>query len=179
MKLLLFIYKNEILCFILILSLLLWGLFTGLLAFRNKTQVVLIGKANSSYHIITNEETSPIETKNFIRHFIALTLNFDKQSYRKHISLAGDLMTEDLWKKKKAEFKEIDSVIRDKNIIQSAEILQIKKNKKNLFEVKIKNYLFKNSILKETNKSIFISVTHNKRSYENPWRHSVSSIEVK
>ncbi|MDE0151967.1 MAG: hypothetical protein OXK80_05690 [Bdellovibrionales bacterium] len=179
MKLLMLIYKNEIICFFLIISLFLWSLFATFLAFQNKSQVLLIGKTNSSYQIIENEEKSPVETMNFIRHFIALTLNFDKKSYRKHISMAGDLMTDALWNKKNDEFKDMASYIKEQNVIQSSEILSIKKQKKNFFEVKIRNYLFKKGTLTETDKFILLSLTENKRNYKNPWRHSVSDIKVK
>ena len=179
MKLLMLIYKNEIVYFFLIISLFLWSLFTTFLAFQNKAQVLLIGKTNNSYQIIENEEKSPIETTNFIRHFIALTLNFDKKSYQKHISMAGDLMTDALWNQKNDEFKEMAGYIKEQNVIQSSEILSIKKQKRNLFEVKIRNYLFKKSVLTETDKFILLSLTENKRSYENPWSYSVSGIKVK
>ena len=125
------------------------------------------------------EEKTPLETGNFIRHFIALTLNFNNESYRRHISLAGDLMTEDLWKKKKPEFKEMASFIKKNKVTQSAEVLKIQKVKNNFYEVKVRNYLFKNSILTEKDKLIFLSLTENQRSYENPWRHSVSNVEIK
>ncbi len=179
MKLLMFIYKNEMICFFLIISLFLWSLFTTFLAFQNKAQILLIGKNNGSYQIIKDEKQSPVEIRNFIRHFIALTLNFDKKSYNRHISMAGDLMTDALWNQKNDEFKEMAGYIRDQNIIQSSEILSIKKQKKNLFEVKIRNYLFKKSVLTETDKFILLSLTENKRSYENPWSYSVSNIKVK
>lgn len=179
MKLLMFIYKNEIVCFFLIISLFLWSLFATFLAFQNKAQILLIGKNNGSYQIIKDEEQSPVEIRNFIRHFIALTLNFDKKSYKRHISMAGDLMTDALWNQKNDEFKEMAGYIMDQNIIQSSEILSIKKQKRNLFEVKIRNYLFKKSVLTETDKFILLSLTKNKRSYENPWSYSVSGIKVK
>ena len=180
MKLLMLIYKNEMILFFLITSLFLWSIFSTFLAFQNKTKVILIGKTENSYQVInSDEETNPIEAQNFIRHFMALTLNFDKTSYKKHISSAGDLMTETLWKKKKIEFAGMVDFINQNKVIQSSEILNIKRQKRNFYEIKIRNYLFKNGILTETDKNILISLTENKRSYENPWRYSVSEVKVK
>ena len=102
-----------------------------------------------------------------------------KKVYKKHISLAGDLMTEKLWKKKKPEFKEMAGFIKEQKVIQSSEILQIQRIKANSYEIKIRNYLFKKGVLTEKDKSIFLSLVENQRSYENPWGHSVSGIEVK
>ena len=129
--------------------------------------------------MINDEENSSVEAQNFIRHFMALTLNFDKTSYKKHISLAGDLMTEHLWKKKKIEFAGMVDFIRQNKVIQSSEVLNIKRQKRNFYEIKIRNYLFKNGVLTETDKDILISLVSNKRSYENPWRYSVSEVEIK
>ena len=179
MKLLIRLYKNEIAVFSLIISLMLWGLVTSYLAFKNNSQVILIGKTGNSYQLITEEEKTPIETGNFIRHFLALTLNFNDESYRRHISLAGDLMTEELWRKKKPEFIQMAGFIKKNKVTQSAEILKIQKSKSGLYEVKVRNYLFKNGILTEKDKFILLSLMENGRSFENPWRHSVSSVEVK
>ena len=179
MKLLIQLYKKEIAVISLIISLFLWGVVTSYLAFQNKSQVVLIGKTDESYQLIKDEKETPIETGNFIRHFLALSLNFNDESYKRHISLAGDLMTEDLWKKKKPEFIQMAGFIKKNKVTQSVEILKIQKVKNNLYEIEVKNYLFKNGILTEKNKLISLSLIDNQRSYENPWRHSVSGIEVK
>ena len=180
MKLLMLIYKNEMILFLLLLSLFLWAGLASIFAFQNKEKMILIGSTDGFYHVINkNHEQSSIETENFIRHFLALSLNFDKSSYRRNVGLAGDLMTDKLWEEKQSEFKEMDSYIRDQKIIQSSEIVSIKKQKRNLFEIKIRNYLVKKGVLTETDKFILLSLIENKRSYENPWRHSVSNIEVK
>ena len=152
MKFLIKLYKSEMILFFFIGSLFLWGTVTSLLAFKNKTQVFLIGKTDESYQLITDEEKAPLETGNFIRHFLALILNFNDESYKKHISLAGDLMTERLWEKKKSEFIKMADFIKKNKVTQSAEILKIQKVKSNLYEATIKNYLFKNGLLTEKNK---------------------------
>ena len=179
MKKLLTIYKNQTVLTALIISLMLWGIVVGILAFQNKEKVILIGKVGESFQLIKDKEKSPLETENFIRHFLGLTLNFDRRSYKRNISLAGDLMTEKLWQKKKPEFKEMAGFIKENQIIQSSELLKIKKAKTNQYEVKVRNYLFKKGILSEKDKLLSLSLTENKRSYENPWRYSVSKIEVK
>ena len=86
-------------------------------------------------------------------------------------------MTEKLWKKKKPEFKEMAGFIKENKVIQSSELLKIERIKTNRYEVKVRNYLFKKGILKEKDKLLSLSLTENKRSYENPWRYSVSEIE--
>ena len=179
MKFLWLIYKQEMLFIYLIVGLFLWALVASLLAFQNKAQLLVIGKTNDSYQLIGDEEKDPVETGNFIRHFLALTLNFDEKSYNRHISLAGDLMTENLWEKKKPEFIQMADFIRKNKVTQSSEILKIQKVKSNLYEVKIRNYLFKKGVLTEKDKLILLSLTDNQRSFENPWRYSVSSIELK
>lgn len=173
------IYKNEMFLICFVSSLILWAVTTTILAFRHKTKVILIGKTGGFYQLIKEKETSVVETENFIRHFIGLTLNFDERSYRKHISLAGDLMTEDLWKKKKPEFKEMAGFIKKYKVIQSSELLEIKRINTNRYEVKVRNYLFKKGILSEKDKLLFLSLAENQRSYANHWRHNVSRIEVK
>ena len=179
MKKLLTIYKNQTVLISLIISLMLWGIVVGILAFQNKEKVILIGKVDGSYQLIEDNRKDPSETENFIRHFLSLTLNFDRRSYKRNISLAGDLMTEKLWQKKKPEFKEMAGFIKENQVIQSSELLEIKKAKTNQYEVKVRNYLFKKGILSEKDKLLSLSLTGNKRSYENPWRYSVSKIEVK
>lgn len=179
MKELWIIYKNEMVFLSLIAGLFLWGVVATLLAFQNKEKVILIGKTGNSYQLIESEVKTPFETENFIRHFLSLTLNFDEKSYGRHISLAGDLMTDNLWFQKKAEFKEMADFIKKHKVVQSSEILSITKQKANLFEVKIRNYLFKKGVLTENEKLILLSLTENERSFENPWSHSISNIEVK
>ena len=179
MKLLWLTRKGEIILITLIGSLTLWSLVTSILAFQNKTRIVLIGKVGSSFQLITDKEKDPKETINFIRHFLALTLNFDEGSYKRHISLAGDLMTENLWKKKKFEFKEMAGFIKKQKVIQSSEILNITKTGLSQYEIKIRNYLFKKGILTEKDKTILLSLAQNQRSYENPWRFSISNVEIK
>ena len=80
MKLLLFVYRNEMTLIAFISGLMLWGLVATGLAFKNKTKLVLIGKTEGSYQLIRDEEESSLEIENFIRHFLALTLNFDEKS---------------------------------------------------------------------------------------------------
>ena len=179
MKQLWTIYKNEMVFLLLIAGLFLWGMVATLLAFQNKEKTILIGRKDGSYQLIENEVKTPLETENFIRHFLSLTLNFDEKSYQRHISLAGDLMTDALWFKKQSEFKEMAGFIKKHQVIQSSEILSITKQKAHFFEVKIKNFLFKKGILTEKEKVIFLSLIENERSYENPWSQSISNIEVK
>ena len=179
MKFLIKLYKNEMAVIALMVSLFLWGMVTSLLAFKNKTQVFLIGKTDESYQLITDEEKAPLETGNFIRHFLALILNFNDESYKKHISLAGDLMTESLWEKKKSEFIKMADFIKKNKVTQSAEILKIQKAKSNLYEIEVRSYLFKNGILTEKEKLISLSLVDNQRSLENPWGHSVANVEIK
>ena len=88
-------------------------------------------------------------------------------------------MTEGFWSKKKVEFIEMAGFIKKNKITQSAEIVKIQKTKSHFYEVKIRNYLFKNGILTETDKLILISLIENKRSYQNPWRYSVTNLEIK
>ena len=179
MKQLWIIYKDEMVFLLLVGGLFLWGVLATTLAFTNRQKVILIGKTKGSYHLIDKEEKDPLELENFIRHFLALTLNFDEESYKRHISLSGDLMTEKLWKKKKPEFKEMMSFIKEFKAIQSSELLEIRKIKSNSYEVKIRSYLFKKGVLKEKDKFILISLTDNQRNYANPWRYSVKDVEVK
>ena len=179
MKFFMLFYKNELAVISLIISLFIYGSVTSFLAFKNKAQVILIGKTGNTYQLITDEKKDPIETRNFIRHFLALTLNFDEQNYKRHISLSGDLMTKRLWETKKAEFKEMADFIKQNKVIQSSEVLSIKKIRNYRYEIKLKNYLFKKGVLTKKTKLILLSLTDNKRSFENPWRHSVSNIEIK
>ena len=179
MKRLLVIYKNEAILIAFIGSLILWAVAMSFLAFQNKTQVILIGNKEGSYQLIKEGEKDPLETENFIRHFLGLTLNFDEKSYNDNISLAGDLMTEKLWQKKKPDFTEMAGFIKKHKVIQSSELLEITKIKTNNYEVKVRNYLFKKGILTKREKLLSLSLTENIRSFENPWRYSVSEIEVK
>ena len=179
MKVFLAIYKNEMALTAFIGGLICWGTIASFLAFKNKSQVILIGKTKNSYQLIEKETKDTLEIENFIRHFLGLTLNFDEKSYKRNISLAGDLMTEILWKKKKPEFKEMAGFIKENKVVQSSELLGIKKLKTNHYEVKVKNYLFKKGILKEKKKTLSLSLTGNERSFENPWRYSVENIEVR
>ena len=179
MKLLILLYQKEMAVISLIISLMVCSVVSSFLAFQNKSQVILIGKTDEAYKLITEEEITPIETGNFIRHFLSLTLNFNNESYKRHISLAGDLMTEELWKLKKSEFIEMAGFIKKNKVSQSSELLKIQKVKKDLYEIEVKNYLFKKGILTEKNKIILLTLTKNQRSYENPWRHSVQNVEIK
>ena len=183
MKILIKLFKFEMILISLIITLLFWGLTTSFLAFQNKSQVVLIGKTKEGFKLISGladkEDKGSLEAVNFIRHFIALAFNFDKKSYVQHISLAGDLMSESLWNTKKPEFKETAGFIKKNKIIQSSELISIKKLSANKYEVEIISYLFKKENLTKKNKIIIMSLIHNKRSIENPWRYHVSEFEIK
>ena len=183
MKALIWLYKNEMFLVVLILSLFLWGLTMSWLAFKNESQVILIGKTETAYKIISpqdeNKDKTSLKALNFIRHFIALTFNFDEESYIRNISLAGDLMSENLWNKKEAEFKETASFIKKNKVIQSSELLSLKKLNSSQYSAEIKNYIFKNGNLTKGNKTLIISLSKNERSMENPWSYNVSDFKVK
>ena len=179
MKLLIKLYKNEMIAIFFISALFIWGAVSSVLAFQNKTQVVLIGKTQAGFKLITDEDKTLEEALNFIRLFLTLTFNFDDESYPRHISLAGDLMTETLWERKKPEFTEMAGFIKKNKIVQAGEILSIKELKSNQYEIEIRNYLFKKGNLNEKNKLVLLTLTKNQRSYENPWSYNVSNIEIK
>ena len=182
MKTLIKLFKFEMTLISLIIALLFWGLSMSFLAFQNKSQVLLIGKTKEGFKLIkADDETQDkgsLEALNFIRHFIGLTFNYDSKSYVRHISLAGDLMSENLWDNKEPEFKKQASFIKKNKISQSSELLSVTR-KSNQYEVEVINYLFKNGNLTKGNKIIILSLTHNQRSFENPWRYNVSDFKIK
>ena len=71
------------------------------------------------------------------------------------------------------------SFVKKYKVIQTSELLEIQRVKASQYKAKVRSYLFKKGVLKETDKIISLSLIENKRSYENPWRYSVSNVEVK
>ena len=59
MKLLWLTRKNDMILIALISSLTLWSLTASILAFQNKTKLVLIGKVGNSYQLITDKGKRP------------------------------------------------------------------------------------------------------------------------
>jgi len=88
-------------------------------------------------------------------------------------------MTGEIWRSKTPAFIQLTGYIKKQKDTRPAEILKIEKNEKGFYEVKVRNYLFKNGILSEKDKLISLSLIENQRSFENPWSHSISNIEVK
>ena len=53
------VYKDEMTLIVFIGSLIFWAVVVSILAFKNKTQVILIGNKGGSYQLIKAEEKKP------------------------------------------------------------------------------------------------------------------------
>ena len=69
------VYRDEMTLIVFIGSLIFWAVVMSILAFKNKTQVILIGNKGGSYQLIkADDKKTHSETENFIRHFLGLIL---------------------------------------------------------------------------------------------------------
>jgi hypothetical protein len=178
MKLLFNAYQKELLVFYLILILSLWAIIASYVAITKKDHTLLVGINQNGATIISSldDKSELTLTKNFLRRFIGLTYNWDHNSFRENIELAGDLMSDELWSKKLSDFKLIETRIKESDIIQSAEILGITRLDENVYEVPVKTSIIRNGRNYSEQTKIRITLKKIERNLRNPWGMEVINV---
>ncbi len=173
------LYKKEFILSSLFICLFLWASFMSILIFNQKNEILVITKDRGFFEVLKKEKETNLEVQNFLRHFIGLSLNFDKNSYDKNISKAGDMMSDALWNKQRKDFIKTSFYIKENQIIQTTQIIEVKEITDRTYEIKVENIKFKKGKTDKSFKKLVIHLSNNQRNYKNPWRYYVSDIKVK
>lgn len=121
------LYREELLRWLLIVSLLAWAITATAIAATTKSQIYLIGVSSDESYLITPENRSHerSELLAFIKKYLDLYYTFDEKSFGQNISSAGDMMSEDLWLSKQPEIERLSTNLKTDPLSQKATILSL------------------------------------------------------
>jgi hypothetical protein len=154
-----------------------WALVATVLVVRLKPAVVLIGIDQYGTRVITNEDDRLLksERENFIKKYIAYSFSYSSADFDQRTSAAGDMMTAELWERKKFDLGKISENLKANELTQVTRIQEMRELGDNQYEadleIKVKNKL------QEGTAKIRVELKLQKapRTNEKPYQYEVSS----
>lgn len=133
------IYREEILRWILIVTLLAWAVTATVLALRAKSETILIGLDDHGARLITDQRDRLLVTEStkLIQNFVDLYYSYNETSHKLRIGRATDLMNEELWKKLQPELAKVEEKLSKEPLTETAEIESIDQTGTNKYQVLI------------------------------------------
>ena len=173
------IFKSDILTLFLIFSLTFACLILSAKLIFQKEKLLVIETSSKGIRLVKSDFKPQDEEKFiFLRRFFTILLNYDPKTYQDHIEKAGSLMSQSLWNKKKEEFLKTNKEVKEKNLEQQTEVLDIKEVEKNRFKVSIHFYFFIKGKIKSSGKATaLVTIKETRRTRLNVWGYEVSYVE--
>ncbi len=172
--------KKHLAMGLLVASLLVWALFSTFIALTNESETVLIGIDANGTRVISQTEDPLFKTEvvNFVRRFVSLAYNFDEVSFMDNVGSASELMTLELWNKKKHEINGLFELVKKEKISHSA-VLQKIALKDGTYQVLIET----NQMMRMANKKklvlVQLQINKKERTPTNPWGMEIASLDEK
>lgn len=172
------LYRDEIKHWLLIVSLLVWAFIASYFALLNRERTLLIGIDELGTRLIveSNDRILKNELTQFMRAFVNNYYGYDQNSFSEQISLAADLMTENLWETQKPKLLELKEKLAKFPLSQSPEILSLdlvdERTVEALIELKIKSKLVEQKVKIK----VKYTVEKLKRTSQNPWGLTISEM---
>ena len=119
--------RHEIKHWLLIASLLLWGITGTVYAFTKSQKIILIGIDEAGTRLVTasSDRLLQSELKNFLKTFFDAYYVYDEKNYLDQIGKATEIMTDELWQKNKDRLLELHEKLQKNPLSQSMEIESI------------------------------------------------------
>lgn len=156
-----------------------WAIVATILLIRLKPQVVLIGVDQFGVRLITGADDRLLkaEQENFLKKYLSQTYNYSSQDYDARISLAGDLMAEELWKEKRKEFDRIAQGLKRQELTQTTNVDELRAIDPSTYEadleITVKNKLQETKVRLR----VEIKLRRKPRSPQNPYEYEVQGFE--
>lgn len=171
---------------IMIIVLLFALVITGLYALSKKSETILIGIDDNGTRVITTEEDPVFKTEvvNFIRTFVALSYNFDQDTFTDNAAKYSDLLSLDLWNQKKTDVVRAAEEIKKEPMQLSTIITKLTKDKDKdgheIYKVYTSQTLTRRARSDKYKYLLEMQISKvAKRTKENPYGYEVTRIEEK
>ena len=164
------------------------GIFLGLcvycmvvtvVALKMRPQTLLIGLDSYGARVI-REASDPVlrkEKENFIKQFLIQLYTFDGESFERRVSVCGDLMTKDLWLKKKPEFAGIAAKLKTDPLVQVLEIQELREVDTNTYQADIKIQVQRKLEINTVKLRVDIRISPSERRETNPYLFEVKDYD--
>jgi len=171
--------KVQKLKMVLVIVLGVYSAVTTLCLVKVKPKTILIGIENNATRIIgsNDDRLLRLEKQAFLKQFIRTLYNYDESSYKEKVSLAGDLMSDQLWKGEKPKFEEISKKLEGKEITQEVRILDLREIDLDQYEADLELKV-KDRLTEVTPKiKVKITINEHRRSDLNPYPYEVEHYD--
>ncbi len=158
--------------------LLAWATTSSIWAYRNKSQIILIGLDDAGTRVITSA-SDPILAKErvkFVREFLRGFYNYSSTDYSQSMSQAGALISDTLWKEKETDFKRIVAQMKLTPLTQEARLLDLREVSEQEFEADLDIHIRSRLQERTVKYRVALTITPKKRSTSNPYPLEVTSI---
>ncbi len=100
----------------------------SVLLLRLKPQTLIIGIDQYGTRIVREpgDRLLKKEKENFLKRFLALQYGYDTETFEKRISDSGDLMADQLWTEKRAEFDRIAKQLKTEDLTQEVQVTELR-----------------------------------------------------
>lgn len=173
------LYREEILKWILVIVLIIWGFTSTILLLKKTDKLVLIGIDESGSRLITssNDRILQSELKLFFQEFLTNYYNYNDKTFSNQIELSSNLMSSDLWESQKSKLIELKEKLAKSPLNQSIDIESIDLIDHQTAEA-ILNLQINSKIADKTVKiKVKMVFEKHERSEVNPWNYQITEVQ--
>lgn len=172
------LYREELLKWILIGSLLVWSLTTTFLIVQKKEKLVLIGIDDSGARVITdsNDRILQNELKSFFQSFLLNYYEYDEKTFTDQLELASNQMSSDLWNNQKPKLIELKEKLLKFPLKQTVVIDSIDLVDPQKIEALLSLHILSKISEKTVKIKVRLSFEKHPRSEENPWGYHITEV---
>lgn len=172
------LYREEILRFLLIVTLFVWACVATAWALSSKSEVILISLNGKEARLVTGSDDKSLhdEPLEFIQSFMESYLNYNSETFTTQIGKASDLMAQKLWEEERQKLYEIGEKLKHNPLAQVSDIQSIDLLAENRFEVLSEIRITHRLQETRTVVKLLIRIQKRKRTRENPWAYEVVEI---
>ncbi len=172
------LYREEIKHWALICLLLVWASLATALAIANKQKIILIAVGGDETRIITENKDHALksELKNFVQAFLQNYYGFTESTFDQNMSIASDLMSEELWERQKPKIQELKTKMKPIGLSQGVEILSLDQIDQNKIEGIINLTIHGRALDKIIKIKVNITFAQIPRSEQNPWGYEMKEV---
>ncbi len=170
--------KDEFVFYTLILSLFLWGFSSSLYLIFKEDRSFVIEKDSQGFLKILGTKDLSSRREVFLRLFVILSFNYDTSSFKKNLSMAGELMSDEFWRKKRAYFLKVFEEVRMKKISQFAEISKLIETSNNTYKAHLNIIIFQGKQKTEKKGKLLIKLQSAEMRAQNLYGFEVYDVQI-
>ena len=172
-------HREEILRWMLICALVLWGGIATAWSLSRDERIILISVDDMGVRLVSGDDDQALKNEElkFLEHFVQVFMNFDSDSYPAQISAASDLMSSRLWAETQGKYLAIRERLKIEPLTQVGVLESIDQSGENQFDLKVSLRIKQKLEEKLAAVRISVSIKRRARSDTNPWRYEI--VELK